>query len=237
MPGGSDDSRLVAAALAGDPQASQTLAARLLATIEREVGHLLRRRAVGRGDAREELRDLVQEVLLSLFERDARELRRWDPARGRSLDSFVRLVARRRAARLLARRGGSSAVATLLAAEGEAAEIEADDQLLADRLEGRSELGVVLDGLYAEMGPRDFELFDLLFLEEREPQEVAEALEMTRGAVNAWRYRMRKLARRLALSRLGDTVSPKRGESTRDETRAQPRDQTRPETKDQTRDD
>jgi DNA-directed RNA polymerase specialized sigma24 family protein len=48
------------------------------------------------------------------------------------------------------------------------------------------------------MDDRDHELFELVFVEERDPAEVAELMGISRGAVNAWGYRVRKLARALA---------------------------------------
>jgi RNA polymerase sigma-70 factor (ECF subfamily) len=202
----SDDERLVAEALAGDPKMRRQLATRLLGTIQREVVAVLRRAAAPRGrDPRQEVQELTQDVLVLLFERDCQELRRWDPQRGRSLDSFVRLVARRRAARILHQGRGNPWAdepidPTLVDAD------EPGDGDLARTLEDRSMLGRVLDHLYAQMSPRDLELFQLLFVDERDPQEVADALGMTRGAVNAWSYRTRKLARHVASASLGDSV-------------------------------
>ncbi|NVB42778.1 sigma-70 family RNA polymerase sigma factor [Pseudenhygromyxa sp. WMMC2535] len=196
------DTELVEAALGDGPGARRRLAERLLDVIHREVVFVLRRHAASVGrDPGQEAGDMVQEVLVSLFERDARELRRWDPQRGRSLDSFVRLVARRRVARILGQQRGNPW-----------AELPRDPQTIDDdpaamheaeglarQLEQRDELGAVLDALYARMNERDAELFDLLFVRELEPGEVAEALGMTRQAVNAWSYRTRKLARSLIL--------------------------------------
>jgi hypothetical protein len=48
------------------------------------------------------------------------------------------------------------------------------------------------------MGPRDHELFDLVFVQELDPAAVAACVGMTRSAVNAWTYRKRQLARQLA---------------------------------------
>lgn len=200
----SDDERLVRTALSGDARSRRELAKRLLGTIQREVAAVLRRAAVAQlRDPRQDTQELTQDVLVLLFERDGQELRRWDPQRGRNLDSFVRLVARRRVARTLARRGNPWANHALdphqLDGEGHDDGDEAGDAELLRQLEGRDELGHVLDLLYANMSPRDHELFELLFVDEREPQEVADALAMTRGAVNAWCYRTRKLVRSLAL--------------------------------------
>jgi RNA polymerase sigma factor (sigma-70 family) len=203
----SDDERLVAEALAGDPKVRRQLATRLLSSIQREVVAVLRRAAAPRGrDPRQEVQELTQDVLVLLFERDCQELRRWDPARGRSLDSFVRLVARRRAARILHQGRGNPWADEPV----DPTTVDADspgDGDLVHTLEERSMLGRVLDQLYARMSPRDLELFELLFVDERDPQEVAELLGMTRGAVNAWSYRTRKLARHVAASSLGDSVN------------------------------
>ena len=76
--GDAPDERLLEAALAGAPGARRELAARLLDVIQREVAAVLRRCAASQArDPRQEVRDLVQEVLVSLFEHDCRELRRW----------------------------------------------------------------------------------------------------------------------------------------------------------------
>ncbi len=188
---GDDEEReLVAQALEGRPAARRALADRLLDSIHREVAICLMRWGVPRDQLEDRLRDLVQDVLVMLFENDGRELRRWDPQRGRSLDSFVRLVARRWVARKLGRK-----TISLDAAGLDEGNVRSGESQGAP--ESRTELRWVLRRLYAEMTPRDVELFELLFVEEVEPNEVAVRLEMTRGAVNAWSYRMRKQARAL----------------------------------------
>lgn len=200
-----DDEQLVTHALAGQPAARRQLAGRLLGPIQREVVAVLRRAAAVRGrDPRQEAQELTQDVLVCLLERDGQELRRWDPGRGRSLESFVRLVARRRVARTLGQQRGNPWASDPVDPQATDAEVPGDGDLL-HRVEERSMLGRVLDQLYAQMGPRDLELFQALFVDERDPQEVADALGMSRGAVNAWSYRARKLARKLAASSLDDS--------------------------------
>lgn len=199
-----DDEALVGRALAGDDAARRSLAERLLDSVQREVSFCLVRASAPLGrDPRQDLRDLVQDVLIAVFEADGRELRRWDPRRGRNLDSFIRLVARRRVARILTQRRGRSRVDVPTAPE----DIDATDDLrLVRHLEGSQQLDRLLVLLDANMSARDHELFDLLFVQELEPEEVAGRLDMTRGAVNAWSYRLRKLARELA-SRLDEISS------------------------------
>lgn len=205
-----DDERLVTDALAGQPQARRVLAGRLIGTIQREVVAVLRRAAVVHArDPKQEVQELTQDVLVALFESDGQELRRWDPQRGRNLDSFVRLVARRRVARILGQRRGNPWADEPRDPQLSDAE-DHDDVDLLRRLEERSMLDRVLDHIYAHASTRDLELFQLIFVDERDPQEVAEALDMTRGAVNAWSYRTRKLARGFALSSLDDETARER---------------------------
>ncbi len=134
----------------------------------------------------------MHDVLVSLFEHDGRELRRWDPQRGRSLDSFVRLVARRRVARVLGQKRGNPWALPSIDPD----EIEQDDDTAFVRqLEEREQVDTLLVALHGHMSHRDHELFDRLYVQQLDPAEVAEELDMTRGAVNAWSYRTRKLAR------------------------------------------
>lgn len=177
--------------LGGDESARRDLAAALIDAIQREVSMVLGRRARDSGrDPRQEVLDLVQDVLVCLFERDGLELRRWDPARGRSLRSFVRLIARRRVARVLGQRRGNPWAETPI----EISDGDPDDRPL-ERLEHRASLDELLDRLYAQMDTRDAELFEMLFVDELDNDEVGRRMGMTSGAINAWRYRMRKLAR------------------------------------------
>ncbi|HET6583579.1 MAG TPA: sigma-70 family RNA polymerase sigma factor [Nannocystaceae bacterium] len=195
--GGDDDEAMLRRALDGDRTTRRTLASRLIDPIQREVTIALLRASPATGqDPRQEVRDIVQDVLVALFEQDGRELRRWDPQRGRNLESFVRLIARRRVARVLSQRRGNPWALVLVESELEDS-AEGDPDLLV-HLEQRNQLDAVLLALQARMDDRDHELFELLFVEERDPVEVGEALGMSRGAIHAWSYRMRKLARAIA---------------------------------------
>jgi DNA-directed RNA polymerase specialized sigma24 family protein len=200
------DQELVQHALAGDSAAKRALAVRLLTVISREVGFLLTRRAAPtRRDPRQELRDLSQDVLVLLFEQDGQELARWDPARGRSLDSFVQLVTRRRVARILTGGRGNPWVNDPTAPEDMEGLFQSDLREV-EELEARHQLAGVLEALQAEMSTRDAEIFEMMYVEEMAPEEVCARMDMTRAALNTWRYRLRKLAKSLA-----------------DETRSEPR--------------
>ena len=193
-----DDVELVRLALGGDAAARRELARRLMHAVAREVSFAVSRLArTERRDPKQEVRDLVHEILLGLFEEDGKALRRWDPERGRSLESFVQLIARRRVPRMLSGgRGNPWADAPI-----EPTDVETvDESDLARRLEQRNQLDQVLAALNERMNERDHELFDLVFVRELPPEAVAEQMEMTRGAVNAWAYRVRKLARTVAIA-------------------------------------
>jgi RNA polymerase sigma-70 factor (ECF subfamily) len=173
-----------------------TLPPHLRAAIHREVSCcLVRLAAVQCRDPRQDAGDLVHEVVVTLLASDGRELRRWDPRRGRSLESFVRLLARRKVTRLLRQKRGSPwASATTDPSEIDAA----DDGAGLHRLETRNLLRRLLEALDRHMSARDHTLFRLVFVEERERDEVAAELHMTRGAIDAWCYRVRRLARMIA---------------------------------------
>jgi DNA-directed RNA polymerase specialized sigma24 family protein len=174
----------------------------LIPVVSKEVGfNLLRHATASRRDARQELNDLVQDVLVLLFEHDAQELARWDPVRGRSLDSFIQLVTRRRVARILSGGRGNPWSMDPTAPEDLAA-LEEGDEHEVEELEARDELAAVLDGLQAHMTTHDAELFALVFVEDRPAEEVCERMDMTRAALNTWRYRLRKLAKQVAKAAL-----------------------------------
>src|SRR5438477_652075 len=84
-------------ALAGERSAVRELVAAFTPVIQaRAARALVRGRGGGRGrDPRQELGDLVQDVLLLLFRDDERILRAWRPERGLSLLNYVGLVAER----------------------------------------------------------------------------------------------------------------------------------------------
>jgi RNA polymerase sigma-70 factor (ECF subfamily) len=192
------DQELVRGVVAGDGAATRELVARLLDVVTREVGLvLLRRAAPTRRDPRQERDDLAQDVLVALLADRAQELARWDPARGRSLDSFVQLITRRRVVRILSGGRGNPWSADPVAPD-DIEELHEGAARDVEELEARNELASVLGQLHGHMSDRDAELFELVFVEERAPEEVCEQMSMTRAALNTWRHRLRKLAKQLA---------------------------------------
>jgi RNA polymerase sigma factor (sigma-70 family) len=176
----------------------QDLVERLLPVVQAEVGYALMRGArVEARDHRQEVRDFVQEVFVQLLSKRGKVLRSWDPERGRSLESFVRLVARRQVAAIL-RSGRRSPWSDKPVAGDELERGVASDAAPARRVESADELGRLLERLEARLDERGMLLFRMLYVEERGVEEVMEATQMTRDAVYAWRSRFRKLVASLA---------------------------------------
>ena len=124
-------------------------------------------------------------------------LRSWDPKRGRSLDSFVRLVARRHVASILRSRRRSPWTGTPVADEV-LERVVVGEPATARHVESNEQLEQLLERLGERLDERGMLLFQLLYVEERSLEEVMATTDMTRDAVYAWRSRFRKLIGSLA---------------------------------------
>lgn len=183
----------------GDDGLLAQLVGEIVPPIRLEVTYALRRHASRRArDAEQDVDDFVQDVLVHLLGSDGRRLVAWDPGRGRSLRSFVRLLARHRIARVLGGRRGNPW-------EGGAAPradaVEQQAVTGADAFErtlSRQQLSRLLERLQGQFNERSALLFEYLYIDQRPVAEVCEQLGMTRGAVDQWNVRLRKLVRRLA---------------------------------------
>jgi DNA-directed RNA polymerase specialized sigma24 family protein len=158
---------------------------------------LLRRSRTSSRDPRQELRDMVQEVFVSLLADDGKTLRAWRAERGMSLENFVGLVAERQVASIL-RTGKRSpwkdepvddADLTLHAGSSDA------DGMAAL---SRDMLQVLLERLEEELTPKMLLLFRALWVEERPVAEICGMMEMQPDAVYAARSRITKRARAIA---------------------------------------
>ncbi|MEM7157556.1 MAG: sigma-70 family RNA polymerase sigma factor [Myxococcota bacterium] len=189
----------ISRACEGDDELLEALIERVLPPIRLEVTYGLRRRAAIYGrDAGQDVDDFVQDVLVQLLSNRGRRLRAWDPNRGRSLSSFVRLLARRRMARVLEGYRGNpwegGAASKPLAVEQRAVEAEH----VFDRILSRQQLERLMTRLRARFNERSQLLFELLYVEQRPVAEVCQAMEMTRAAVDQWNVRLRQVVRALA---------------------------------------
>ncbi len=179
-------------------QHAQPWSYEIVSAVRSEVRAFLWRHARSSArDPRQDTEDLVHEVLLALFDHDARELRRWTPERGRSLTSFARLLARRRLSRIFSRARGNPWGHCFDPSDVEVS----DGGMQAQRVEARADVDALVQRASPWMQRRDRELFRLLFVQEREHKDVAGLLGMSDGAVTAWAYRTRKRLRSASAAR------------------------------------
>ncbi len=193
-------------ALAGEETALGRLVERLTPVVQARVARALLRAGRGAGPRlRQELKDLVQEVFLALFDRRARILTTWDPERGLSLENFVGLVTERQVISIL--RSGKRdpwREDPTLDSELDGASPEISPEAAAVSKQALEQL---LERLRAALSPLGFRLFELLYLHERSVSEVERATGLSSAAVYAWRSRLRRLARSL----LDEPVSDRSG--------------------------
>lgn len=212
----SDPQAEVARALAGEARALADLVSRLTPVIQARVARALllwRTGGAAGRSVRQEVEDFTQEMFLLLFQEEARVLRGWDASRGLSLENYTGLVVERRMTSIL--RTGKRNPWTEEPTEATSLELLPDLETTERAAASREELGHVVMRLKEELTPLGRRLFQLLFLEEREPAEVMAATGLSADAVYAWRSRLKRLAARL-LGELSDSApsprNPSRGE-------------------------
>ena len=189
---------LLERALSGNPAAQCELVDLLTPVIQKRVARALlswRHGAASGRNIHQEVEDFSQEVFLTLFENNAHVLRTWRPEGGLSLRNFVGLVAQRVAGCIL-RNGKRSPW------RDDPTLIEDLDQTAGDPdpevvAASREELRLVLDRLKEELSPYGWQMFNLLFLKELSPEEVARKTGRTLAAVYKWQSRLHQLARRI----------------------------------------
>jgi len=190
---GESDRALVREALARQEPALSELVAQLTPIIQaRAVRCLLRCRRPAGERLREELKDLVQQVFLALFESGGRILASWEPERGLSLNNFVGLVTERQVLSILrsGKRDPWKEDPTLIEELDSASSEAGPEQQAASR----EELEQLLDHLRATLSPLGWRLFDLLYLQEHSVPEIERDTGLSAAAVYAWRSRLRRLA-------------------------------------------
>lgn len=159
-------------AFRGSQAVRRKLATELWTIVEGAVKRTLRpiARALRR-DIGQEVEDFVQETWLLLLKDDGRILRMWDPGRGRTLSSWVHLVAHRHILRKLRGRRsnpwGDPGLVDLI-----------DDGLppqagLAPDLDRTLYLLTLLDALRKVIGEARWALFREIFIDQRAPAEIA----------------------------------------------------------------
>jgi RNA polymerase sigma-70 factor (ECF subfamily) len=194
-----DERALLDQALAGDAAAMRRLVGVLVPVVQARVARTLVRRRGGSGrDARQEVEDLAQDVFIALFADGGKVLRAWDATRGLSLASFCGLIAEREAASIL--RSGRRSPWTDAATELD--ELEKSLAEVPDvevRASSREQLARLVDRLREALSPRGLELFQRLVVDEESVESVCASTGMTSDAVYAWKSRIGKVVRKLAV--------------------------------------
>jgi len=187
---------LVAGALGGDGRALTRLVEVLTPVVHARVARTLLCRGRHSANLREEVQDLVQDVFLALLVNEKRELRRWRPERGLSLENFVGLIAQRRTFDYM--RSSRRNAWKEEPAPSEDFDLPVD-QPGPDRIvTSKEQLDLLLERLSEKLSPFGLLMFELLFIEDLSTEEAMAATGLSRDAVDAWRSRLRRLARKLS---------------------------------------
>lgn len=182
-------------ALTGDRAALGRLVRDLEPVVRRQVGRVVARQARRDGrDGHELIEDLTQEVFLHLLDRGAHALKQWDPSRGRSLPSFVGLIASRYAIGVLRTRRHNPWSERPTTHNSLAAMTE-DAHTPERSAVARQALAKVEQRAEARLTNLGRRIFRRLLVEQAPVAEVSDAEAMNPNAVYAWRNRLRRMLR------------------------------------------
>jgi RNA polymerase sigma-70 factor (ECF subfamily) len=183
----------------------------LTPVIRRRVAAQMRRRVRARRSFEQELDDVVQAVLLAVFAEKGGALSAWDPARGLGLEAFVSLVASREVDSILRSRRRNPWTETPVLTE--TLDAMQGSQKGPETLTGsRRMLLTVAARLRERTSPLGFVVFEMLFLQDRSPEDVAATLGLGVAAVRARKSRLSRVAREIVaeLSRERAVQDPRR---------------------------
>lgn len=183
-------------ALSGETIAVEWLIDYLSPIVHYRVARVVRRRRpdLSASCLRSCVEDLVQEILMILFSGSS-VLKDWEPSRGLTLESFVDMVARRRSLSLLAAKHRYPSEERV----GEPEVMGCEETNVGPELRAMSSerLQRLLSHLRAELSTESWKIFELVWLKEIGPKEIAERTGLSRDALYARISRIRKAARRL----------------------------------------
>ncbi len=193
-----DEQLLFTQALTHDDVAMRRLVAYVLPVVQARVARVLvRQGSRSTRDVRQDVEDIVQDVLMALFDEDARILRMWEPTRGMSLKSFCGLIAERETASIL--RSGRRSPWKESATQLESLERELDHVRPIDlAVVTKQLLDLVYQRVQASLSVRGFELFQRLIVDEEAIESICQSTGMTPDAVYAWKSRLAKVVRKIA---------------------------------------
>ena len=190
-------------------QLSPELVIALSPIIRRSVTREMRRRAGSRRAFQQDVEDMVQMVLLSLFTREGGALEAWDPNHGQGLglEDFVSLVAARQVDAVLRSRRRSPWTEEAMVSEAidETPVSRAGPETVTG---SRRMLFMVADRLRARVSPLGLEIFEMLFLRDLSPEDVGTALGLRTPTVHTWRSRLSRAAREIVAELEGVHTPP-----------------------------
>lgn len=179
---------LIARVARSEPSAVRELAHRLLPVVRARVRRLQARRA----DVRQlETADLVQHVFVRLLEDGASQLRKWDPARGASLEGYVGMVSEREAGNCAQRAGTREQLETPAATSESPAKGPSPEREVIVRDTARR----LVAHLSAQLPPKGQLVMQCLYADGLGTDETAQMLGVNRQVVYNWQHRIRALAR------------------------------------------
>lgn len=140
---------------------------------------------------------MTQAIFVAFFEDEGRSLRAWDPGRGRSLKSFVALLARHQTLSLL--RYGKTSEWREHSTDGRSLEDLASSTAVPEEIVGsREHLHHLLDNIRLELPISEQELFQCLVIDAEPAAEVARKFGKSLAALYQWKSRLLARLRQLS---------------------------------------
>lgn len=161
------------------------------------------------GRIREEVADTTQEIFALLFADQGRVLRLWEPSKGLSLNNYVGLIARRHTLSML-RSKRRNPFTEMPTEDHELQSLNEGAPSAEGQVTSRDLLREVFRRTQEALSPTGMQLFELLFLQDRDVPEIISKTGMTDSAVYAWKSRLQKLLRKKYDEVLGEVDSLKR---------------------------
>lgn len=192
-------SSIIERATRGDQAAESEILDMILPSIKKAVGTVLKRCGrIEARDYRQEMEDIAQDVLLSLFEDKGKKLLLWDPSRGLSLPKYVELISRNMTVSILrSRRKNPWGARPVEPIDLESLAGSTDN--LEDAIE-RSQLRVAIHtAVSAELTTKGRTVLQGI-LNNIPDEDIAKSNQMTTNAVHVWRSRIIKIAKKVARS-------------------------------------
>jgi RNA polymerase sigma factor (sigma-70 family) len=197
-------------AVAGNKAARREVVDVLTPIIQKHVLRVLLRyrRAAGGRDIRQEMEDLTQDVLLTLFKDQGRELCRWNPAQGGAFSTFIGIVTEREIFSILRSKRRNPWTEEPIGGD----EIDLDDGRSSAEIQvaSREMYEIILDRLKAQLSDEGLQLFHMILIDERSVEDVCAITSKKPDAVYQWRARLLGRVRKIAEEVLSESEAARR---------------------------